>query len=83
MAHTSVVIHDAGPGMSPDALDGLGWPLLSARAELGRGVGLWRASRIVERHGGAFAARAHPEGGAVVELRLPASEVPPPSASSS
>lgn len=69
-------VTDSGPGVPPDALTKLFQPfyrLDDARGRLtgGVGLGLAIAERAVRFHRGKVAASNRPEGGLVVEIRLP------------
>lgn len=69
-------VNDSGPGVPPDALDKLFEPfyrLDDARGRQTGGVGLGLAitERAVRFHGGRVSAFNRPEGGLMVEIRLP------------
>src|SRR6201993_4113755 len=71
-------VSDSGPGVPPDALGKLFEPfyrLDDARGRLTGGVGLGLAitERAVRFHGGKVSASNRPEGGLMVEIRLPLS----------
>ena len=71
-----VLVTDCGPGVPPDSLEKLFQPfyrLDDARGRLTGGVGLGLAitERAVRFHGGTVAAHNRPEGGLLVEIRLP------------
>jgi len=66
-------VRDRGPGFRADDLAQVFEPFFSRRHQ-GVGLGLSIVRQIVEQHGGRIAAGNLPEGGAVMELRLP---VPP------
>jgi len=75
-ANVVITVRDRGPGAPPEHLDDLFAPFfrLDEARERGRGgagLGLAIAARAVRLHGGAVAARNHPEGGLEVVLRLP------------
>ena len=63
-------VRDAGPGFAPDVLDHLGTPYHSTKPR-GGGLGLFLVVNVVRKLGGSVSAGNHPEGGAVVTLRLP------------
>lgn len=65
-----VLFHDDGPGFSPAALAGA-TGLFFSEKEGGMGVGLNVALEILSAHGGSLAVKNHPQGGALVEMRLP------------
>lgn len=67
---------DSGPGVPPDALDKLFRPFYRLddarnRQTGGVGLGLSITERTVRLHGGTVSAANRPEGGLVVEIRLP------------
>ncbi|RJF85731.1 PAS domain S-box protein [Sphingomonas cavernae] len=67
----TVTVSDNGPGISPDILERPFEPFVSTKA-YGMGVGLSICRRIIESHGGSFAAQNKADGGAVISLTLPA-----------
>ena len=71
-----VAVSDRGPGFAPDELERVFDPFYrgtSARGQSsGFGLGLSLARRVAEAHGGTIQARNAPEGGAIIELHLPA-----------
>ncbi len=64
-------VRDSGPGFSREALENAFTPFYSSRDQ-GTGLGLAISHRIAESHGGHIRVRNHPEGGALVEIELPA-----------
>jgi two-component system sensor histidine kinase CpxA len=69
-------VADSGPGVPPDALEKLFLPFYridDARGRLtgGVGLGLSITERAVRFHGGRVAASNRPQGGLLVEIRLP------------
>jgi two-component system, OmpR family, sensor histidine kinase CpxA len=82
-----LTVLDSGPGVPQDALDKLFQPFYRLddarnRETGGVGLGLAITERTVRLHGGSVSAANRPEGGLVVEIRLPIraeSSSPPPS----
>lgn len=68
-----VRVRDDGPGFSADALEHLFTPFYSERTG-GHGIGLPAVRGLVASHGGAV--DVHNDGGAVVDVYLPASDRP-------
>jgi two-component system sensor histidine kinase CpxA len=73
-----IVVKDGGPGVAETALPNLFRPFFRAdhpkdRASGGAGLGLAIAHRAVAMHQGRISARNRPEGGLIVEIRLPLS----------
>ena len=66
-----LAVLDAGPGIPEGMRDQLFEPYTTAKPR-GSGLGLSIVRRIVEEHGGRIEAENHPEGGAVIRIRLPA-----------
>lgn len=64
-------ICDTGPGFSPEALIQAGQPFFTTKPD-GLGLGLSISLAIALRHGGRLEIANQPQGGALVELRLPA-----------
>ncbi len=69
-------VHDHGPGVPEDALDRLFEPfhrveVARDRQSGGTGLGLAITRRAVEAHGGSATASNAPNGGLIVEIRLP------------
>ncbi|MDH5784249.1 MAG: ATP-binding protein [Chromatiales bacterium] len=63
---------DSGPGFDEEMLDQLFEPYVTSKPR-GTGLGLAVVKKIVEEHGGMIMAENHPEGGAVITVRLPVS----------
>jgi two-component system sensor histidine kinase RegB len=63
-------VRDLGPGFAEEILEHLGTPYQSTKGR-GGGLGLFLVVNVVRKLGGTVSARNHPEGGAVVTLRLP------------
>jgi signal transduction histidine kinase len=70
----SVTVEDNGPGIAADVLPDIFEAFVSTRLDAkGTGLGLTVAEGIVHQHGGTIAASNRPEGGACLEVTLPAS----------
>lgn len=65
-----VQVRDSGPGFGETDTARLLEPFVSRRAG-GTGLGLSIVSRVVAAHGGEVTLETHPQGGAVVTVRLP------------
>ena len=64
---------DNGPGIRADVLPNLFEAFVSTRLDArGTGLGLTVAEGIVTQHGGTISASNRPEGGAALEVVLPA-----------
>ena len=71
----AVVVRDHGPGIAPEDLPHVFdrfYRSPAARGLPGSGLGLAIVRQVAEADGGSVAAANHPQGGAIVELRLPA-----------
>lgn len=69
----SVAVQDNGPGIPADVLPDIFEAFVSTRLDAkGTGLGLTVAEGIVHQHGGTIAASNRPEGGACLEVTLPA-----------
>ncbi len=67
-----IAVHDTGCGMTPEINQRIFDPFFSHReAGRGRGLGLARAHRIMEAHGGRIWAVSQPGEGTVFHIRLP------------
>jgi two-component system sensor histidine kinase CpxA len=78
-AEAVVRVTDAGPGVPEDALDKLFRPFYRIDDARGRqtggvGLGLAITDRAVRLHGGTVKAVNRPQGGLIVEIRLPLSD---------
>ncbi len=76
-------VTDSGPGVPDEALDKLFRPFYRMDDARGRetggvGLGLAITERAVRLHGGTVKAANRPEGGLMVEIRLPAEPTPAP-----
>lgn len=67
----TLTVTDHGPGFAPEMLAQFGKPYQSSKGRPGGGLGLFLAVNVARTLGGAVTARNRPEGGAVVQLRLP------------
>lgn len=69
----SVTVEDNGPGIPADMLPQIFEAFVTTRLDSrGTGLGLAVAEGIVHQHGGRIYAANRPEGGALLEVRLPA-----------
>ncbi len=69
----SIRVDDDGPGIPEDVLPNIFEAFVSTRLDSrGTGLGLTVAEGIVQQHGGSIIASNRPEGGARLEVRLPA-----------
>ena len=74
-AWTAVTVEDNGPGIPADVLPDIFDAFVSSRLDAkGTGLGLTVAEGIVHQHGGTIAASNRAEGGACLEVALPASQ---------
>jgi signal transduction histidine kinase len=70
----SVAVEDNGPGIAPDVLPDIFEAFVSTRLDAkGTGLGLTVAEGIIHQHGGTITASNRAEGGACLEVTLPAS----------
>lgn len=68
-----LTVEDNGPGIPPEVLPGIFDAFVSTRLDSkGTGLGLTVTQGIVQRHGGTIEAGNRPQGGACVQLLLPA-----------
>ncbi|MGA0562824.1 sensor histidine kinase [Ancylobacter sp. VNQ12] len=68
-----LMLRDTGPGIDPEIATRIFDPFFTTKpVGKGTGLGLSISYRIVQEHGGVLEAGNHPEGGAVMTLRLPA-----------
>jgi len=69
----SIVVQDNGPGIPADVLPDIFDAFVTTRLDArGTGLGLTVAEGIVTQHGGSITANNRPEGGACLEVSLPA-----------
>ncbi len=69
----SISVEDNGPGIPPDVLPDIFEAFVSTRLDAkGTGLGLTVAEGIIHQHGGTIAASNRAEGGACLEVTLPA-----------
>ncbi|MBV6322071.1 ATP-binding protein [Duganella violaceipulchra] len=68
-------VMDAGPGFAPEILAQLGKPYNSSKGRPGGGLGLFLVVNVARTLGGAVTASNWPQGGALVRLTLPLSEI--------
>jgi two-component system NtrC family sensor kinase len=67
-----LVVADTGTGIAPEHLARIFQPFFTTKGtNAGTGLGLSICAGIIEKHGGAIAARNLPEGGAEFTVRLP------------
>jgi signal transduction histidine kinase len=72
-----VRVEDNGPGIPPEVLPDIFDAFVSTRLDSkGTGLGLTVSEGIVQQHGGTIHAANRAEGGAVLEVRLPAAPLP-------
>lgn len=71
----TVSVEDDGPGIPPDVLPEIFEAFVTTRLDArGTGLGLTVAEGIAHQHGGSIVAANRPEGGACLEVRLPAAQ---------
>jgi signal transduction histidine kinase len=71
----TIAIEDNGRGIPPDVLPDIFDAFVTTRLDArGTGLGLTVAEGIVTQHGGMIAASNRPEGGACLEVSLPAAD---------
>ncbi len=68
----ALIVRDTGPGIPDEVVQRMFNPFFTTRAA-GTGLGLAIVHRIVDAHGGRVAVSNDSDGGAVIELQLPAS----------
>lgn len=64
-----LIVRDAGPGISADALDRIFNPFFTTKDD-GTGLGLAIVHRVIEAHDGTIIVTNPPEGGAKFEIRI-------------
>lgn len=67
----SIRLHDDGPGFAPEVLERIFEPYVTTKPR-GSGLGLAIVRRTIDEHGGVISVSNHAEGGALVEMWLPA-----------
>jgi signal transduction histidine kinase len=73
MPWVAITVEDNGPGIPPDVLPQIFEAFVTTRLDArGTGLGLAVAEGIVQQHGGRIYAANRPEGGARLEVHLPA-----------
>ncbi len=72
-APVEILVHDNGPGISPEDAERAFEPFFTRRAE-GTGLGLAITRRIIEAHAGSIAIWPSAEGGTSVAITLPINE---------
>jgi len=71
-----ITVEDDGPGIAAGMLTEMFEAFVSNRLDAkGTGLGLTVAEGIIVQHGGTITAYNRPEGGACVEIRLPAADI--------
>jgi signal transduction histidine kinase len=71
----TVSVEDDGPGIPPGVLPEIFEAFVTTRLDArGTGLGLTVAEGIAHQHGGSIVAANRPEGGACLEVRLPAAQ---------
>lgn len=63
-------LRDFGGGFSGEALERLGQPFFTTKRD-GHGLGFYLASEVIRRLGGEVTVSNHPDGGALISIRLP------------
>ena len=72
-----LAFRDDGPGFPPDRINDLLEPYVTTKPK-GSGLGLAIVKKIVDEHGGVIHLESPADGGALIVVRLPASNVPLP-----
>ena len=62
---------DAGPGFTSEILANFGRPYQSTKGRAGGGLGIFFSVNVARKFSGTLTAQNRPDGGALVELRLP------------
>lgn len=73
----SVTVHiaDDGPGIPSEELTGIITDDEPTQLTHGTGFGLWLARSVVDDYGGNLDYEPHPDGGSIIEVKLPKSDV--------
>jgi len=70
-----LIVTDAGPGFASDILNQLGAMYQSTKGHLGRGLGLFLVTKVVNELGGTVSAQNLPSGGAQVLVQIPLASI--------
>jgi signal transduction histidine kinase len=68
-------VHDNGPGINPEHLEGIWEPFFSTKGDAGTGLGLDLCREMVTAHGGTIECESQPGQGATFIVRLPLAAV--------
>lgn len=67
----SVSIRDFGNGLSPEVAEKVGTPFFSTKQKQGLGLGVYLTRAVLARYQGSLSLDNHPDGGVLVEIKLP------------
>lgn len=70
-----LTIRDYGAGIPPEVAAVVGTPFFTTKEKSGMGLGLYLARVIFERYGGELLLNNHPDGGTLVTVHLPLTEL--------